>query len=173
MNLDEVTDFANKVGSEIARYAPRIILNPGRLLDDNFVIPKLKWFAVKYGNAGIEHVPDDKRGIYAFAVRIDNQVFPPHGYILYIGIAGRNSNRSLRERYREYLNTKKIMKRAHIARMIGNWHEVLQFTFAPVDDNVSSEDLQNLEIQLNSALIPPYSQQDMNADIRKLRRAWV
>lgn len=172
MNLDEIIDFANDVNREIASYASDIILNPDRLLADDFAIPRLNWYAVSYGEDELDLVPDDKRGIYAFAVRIDNQIFPPHGYILYIGIAGRNSNRSLRERYRDYLNPKKIIKRAGIARMIGNWHRVLQFIFAPVDDTVTTEDLQLLETQLNTALIPPYSVQDIDAEIRKLRRAW-
>ena len=60
-------------------------------------------------------------------------VLPPHEYILYIGIAGYNSQRSLRERYKDYLNAKKVIKRAKIARMIGTWHEVLRFFFAPVE----------------------------------------
>ena len=172
MNLDEVIDFANNVNREIASYAPGIVLNPARLLVSDFVVSSLNWHAVKYGLAEFHLVPDDKRGIYAFAVRIEGNIFPPHGYIMYIGIAGRDSNRSLRERYRDYLNKKKIMKRAKIARMIGNWHRVLQFIFAPVDDSVTTEDLQLLETQLNTALIPPFSGQDIDADVRTLRRAW-
>ena len=172
MNLDEIVDFANNVTEEVARYAPHIILNPDRLLADDFVISSLSWHAIKYGDAELDQVPDDKRGIYAFAVRVDNKVFPPHGYILYMGIAGRNSSRSLRERYRDYLNTKKVLKRPKIAWMIGNWGSVLQFIFAPVDDTVTTEDLQTLETQLNTAFIPPYSDQDMDAEVRTRRRAW-
>lgn len=70
---------------------------------------------------------------------------PPHGYILYIGIAGRNSDRSLQERYKDYLNTPKVVKRDRIARMIGNWHNILCFFYAPIEDGVSSEELQELE----------------------------
>ena len=172
MNLHEVTDFANNVTREITAYAPHIILNPARLLADDFAIPTLNWQAIKYGDAELDQVPNDKRGIYAFAVRIDSDILPPHGYILYIGIAGRNSDRSLRERYRDYLNQRKVLKRAGIARMIGTWHQVLQFVFAPVEDAVSTEDLQLLETQLNTALIPPYSEQDIDAEVRTLRRAW-
>ena len=118
-------------------------------------------------------VPDDKRGIYAFAVCQHNDVLPPHGYVLYIGIAGRDSDRPLRDRYRDYLNGKKIMKRKKIAFMIGNWHKVLRFFYAPVDDDLSSEDLQKLERQLNTALLPPYSNRDMDADVRGKRRAFT
>ena len=56
--------------------------------------------------------------------------------------------------------------------MMGNWRRVLQFVFAPVDDTVSTEDLQRLEIQLNTALIPPYSEKDIDAEVRAQRNAW-
>ena len=133
MDLTDVIDFAGRVSSEIVSYAPPIVLNPTRLQAHPFVVASLPWNSVNYGDAGLAQVPDDKRGIYAFAVRIEDDVFPPHGYILYIGIAGRNSNRSLRARYKDYLNPKKVLKRERIARMIGTWHPVLQFLFAPVD----------------------------------------
>ena len=172
MNLDEIIDFANDVNQEIARFAIHVVLSPERLLADDFVAPGLDWQAINYGTEDLELVPDDKRGIYAFAVRINSQILPPHGYILYMGIAGENSDRSLRERYRDYLSPQKIMRRAGIARMIGNWHQVLQFLFAPIDDTVTTEDLKQLENQLNTALIPPYSQRDIDAEVRTRRRAW-
>ena len=172
MDLTEIVDFADAVGMEIANYAPGFVLNPERLMSNNFVVPNLSWQAISYGHAGVDQVPDDKRGVYAFAVRVEGSVLPPHGYIMYIGIAGRDSERSLRARYRDYLNPKKVMKRKAIAKMIGSWHRVLQFIFAPVDDTVTSDDLQLLERQLNSALIPPYSQNDIEADLRAQRRAW-
>ena len=172
MNLDDLIDFANDLHADISRYERSFILNPARLQADNFAVANLDWQAIQYGPATEEQVPDDQRGIYAFAVRVESAVLPPHGYILYLGIAGRDSNRSLRERYQDYLNMNKVRKRVGIARMIADWHEVLQFIFAPVDDAFSSQDLQRLEIQLNTALIPPYSEQDIDADVRSRRRAW-
>ena len=172
MNFDDLIDFANEVHNDISRYERSFILNPARLLADDFYVANLDWQAIQYGRAGLEQVPDDRRGIYAFSVRVDSAILPPHGYILYLGIAGRNSHRSLRERYQDYLNLNKVRKRAGIARMIADWHAVLQFIFAPVDDNMTSEALQILETQLNTALIPPYSEQDIDADVRTRRRAW-
>jgi hypothetical protein len=172
MNLDDLIDFANQVNQDISRYWRPFILNPSRLLADDFVVHQLDWQAIRYGRAEIDKVPDDKRGVYAFAVRIESTVLPPHGYILYMGIAGDDSDRPLRERYQEYLNANKVKSRAGIARMIGDWHEVLQFIFAPVDDSMSTTDLRRLETQLNTALIPPYSEQDIDADVRARRRAF-
>ena len=172
MNLDDLIDFANKVNEDISRYWRPFVLNPSRLLADDFVLPHLDWHVIPYGRAEIRQVPKDRRGVYAFAVRIESTVLPPHGYILYMGIAGDDSDRPLRERYQDYLNPNKVKRRAGVARMIGDWHEVLQFMFAPVDDDMPTSDLQSLEIQLNTALIPPYSEQDIDADVRAHRRAF-
>ncbi len=132
----------------------------------------LAWDSVSYGEEELGRVPADKRGIYAFAISSTNYVLPPHGYVLYIGIAGRDSERPLRDRYKDYLNAKKVKKRARIARMIGTWHQVLRFYFAPIDDDVSSDDLQTLERQLNTALMPPFSEGDIDADIKQKRKAF-
>ena len=56
--------------------------------------------------------------------------------------------------------------------MIGAWHEVLRFFFAPVDDDFSSEDLRRLEMQLNTALLPPFSKRDIDADVKMKREAF-
>ena len=172
MNLDDLIDFANQVSQDISRYWRPFVLNPTRLQAEDFVVKNLEWHSIRYGHAEMDQVPDDRRGVYAFAVRIDSAVLPPHGYILYMGIAGDDSNRPLRERYREYLTPSKVKSRAGIARMIGDWHEVLQFIFAPVEDNMPTQDLQRLETQLNTALIPPYSEGDIDADVRARRRAF-
>lgn len=173
MNLDLPIDFANRASEEIGRFRISFTLSPSLIIANDYVVNQLSWSSVKYGEAEIQKIPDDKRGVYAFVVYQPSDVLPPHGYVLYIGIAGKDSNRTLRERYRDYLNSKKVMKRTKIAMMIGNWHEVLRFFYAPVDDALSSEDLQKLELQLNTALLPPYSDRDMVAEVREMRRAFV
>lgn len=172
MNLDGLVDFANEAASDIAKYQLSMVLNANSILADAHPIDALQWSSVKYGDDEVNQVPDDRRGIYAFAICRPSDVLPPHGYILYIGIAGRDSDRSLRARYKDYLNARKVIKRARIARMIGTWHPVLRFFYAPVDDNISSDDLQLLEEQLNSALLPPFSEGDLDAETKKKRRAY-
>lgn len=56
--------------------------------------------------------------------------------------------------------------------MIGNWHEVLRFFYAPISNNVTSEELEDLEKKLNSAFLPPFSEGDLDADIKRKRRAF-
>jgi hypothetical protein len=65
-----------------------------------------------------------------------------------------------------------VIKRARIARMIGNWHQVLKFFYAPIEDDVSSADLKKIEQQLNTALMPPFSEGDLEAGTRLKRRAF-
>ena len=169
---NEIVDFNDQVNKNIARFELRdVILNPEHLLNEHFAISRLEWSAIRFGKQDIEKVPNDKRGVYGFAIRVNSDILPPHGYILYIGIAGRNSDRPLRERYKEYLRPKQVIRRGGITRVM-NWRAVLQFIFAPVDDTVTTDDLQELETQINTALIPPFSEQDMDADIRQQRRAW-
>lgn len=173
MNLQSFVDFAEEAHDEIGKYRlDGMILSPDKMRFNEFCVRALEWQSIKYGDAEIEQVPDNRRGVYAFALSEQSAVLPPHGYILYIGIAGRKSNRSLRARYRDYLNEKKVKKRSRIARMIGTWHQVLRFYFVPVDDNFSPEDLEKLEEQLNTALMPPFSEGDLEAETKRKRRAF-
>ena len=172
MNLDSLIDFANEATTSIAKFTINVTLSPDTLTTGEHAIPSLTWHSIRYGVEELDQVPNDRRGVYAFAICHTSDVLPPHGYILYIGIAGRDSERPLRERYRDYLNEKKVRKRARIARMIGTWHPVLRFFYAPVGAEVSSEDLKTLEKQLNTALMPPFSVGDMDANTRQMRRAF-
>ena len=173
MNLNTLIDFANDATMEIAKFTISVTLSPDKMMATGHPVPALAWDSVSYGDEEAEKVPADKRGVYAFAICRNNDVLPPHGYVLYIGIAGRDSRRPLRDRYKDYLNEKKVMKRTRIARMIGTWHHVLRFYFAAVDDELSSDDLKTLEQQLNTALMPPFSVGDLEAETKHKRRAFT
>lgn len=172
MNVDSLIDFANEANERINKYSIKVTLSPDNLMVGNYGLDALNWDSISYGDEELEKVPNDKRGIYAFVICQNDSVLPSHGYVMYIGIAGRKSTRALRARYKDYLNQKKVLKRERIARMIGTWHEVLRFYFAPVEDNFSSEDLEDLEKRLNTALMPPLSEGDLDADTKRQRRAF-
>ncbi len=170
MDINSVVDFVNQAQDEIGKFKFDVILSPDKLQRNDYILDVLNWDSILYDDADeLEKVPNDKRGLYAFAICHPSEVLPPHGYILYIGIAGRNSDRPLRARYKDYLNATKVKKRARIARMIGTWNEVLRFYFAPIEDDVSTEDLQEIERQLNTALMPTFSEGDLEADVKKKR----
>ena len=172
MNFEELDDFVKEATDEIAKFKISFILSPPKMMADDYNIDVLNWDAINFGSEEQSKIPNNKRGIYAFGVIQESTILPPHGYILYVGIAGHNSERSLRDRYRDYLNVKKVMKRPKIARMISTWREVLKFYFAPVDVDFSSDDLRRLEGQLNTALMTPFSEKDLDANARIKRRAF-
>ena len=172
LNIQPLIDFANTTHNTFGRYQRPFALVPENLLAASYVVKCLNWSSIHYGDSEIEKIPDNKRGVYAFAIAQPGTILPPHGYILYIGMAGRDSTRSLRERYRDYLTPSKMAKRDGIRLMIGTWHAVLRFYFAAVDDEMSSDDLKRLEKQLNTALVPPYSEADIEAATRQKRRAF-
>lgn len=172
MDFTEIDNFASGAANAVARYKIEFILSTEQLSKDDYCVPDLTWNSIPYGDQEIDKVPNDKRGIYAFAVCKESNVLPSHCYVLYIGIAGRRSNRSLRARYRDYLNAKKILKRDRIAQMIGTWRPVLRFFFASVDEAMTGTELETLEKQLNAALLPPKAEGDLEAVIKRQRRAF-
>ncbi len=172
MKLDPLKDFADKVTQELRKYEIEFTLSPEKMKASGRGTRSLVWDSISYGSTEIEKVPNDKRGVYAFAVCQLSGVLPPHGYILYIGVAGRNSQRPLRERYKDYLYPSRIRRRPGISAMIGTWSEVLRFFFAPVDEGVSSDQLLTIEKQLINSLMPPFSVGDLAADVRFMKRAF-
>ncbi len=172
MDLSQVIDFVDQADKEVGKFRIDLSVSPQKLASSTYVLPSLGWQSVKYGPADLDQVPDDKRGIYAFVIEHPSPVLPPHGYVMYIGIAGRRSARSLKARYRDYLNPQKLMKRERIARMIANWQNVLRFYFAPVDKSITSDQLEEMEKQLNTAMLPPCSDGDLEADTKRKRRAF-
>jgi hypothetical protein len=166
-------DFANKGSEEISKFQLGFVLSPDRILTDDLGVGELDWESIKFGDVGVDKDSFDKRGIYAFVLKRRSLILPEHGYVLYIGIAGRRSTRTIRQRYSEYLNSKKVMKRPKIARMIGTWHSVLEFFFAPIDDDITSEQLELIEEKLNTALLPPFSTGDLEGEVRALRGAFT
>lgn len=172
LDLKKVFDFADEAYSQVGKYRETFTLSPEQLNKADFTLNALAWRSIPYGKEKIDEVPDDRRGIYAFSVRPSCDLCPPCGYVLYIGIAGRRSDRSLRARYKDYLQEGQILKRPKIARMIGTWHEVLHFFFSPVENEITSEDLEEMEKELNGALLPPCSDADIEADIKTKRRAF-
>ena len=166
--------FSDEVANQIAKYTRNFILSPERITNDEYILCSLNWDSVSFAvEQEINRIPDDKRGVYAFAICYQSEILPPHGYILYIGIAGENSERSLRERYRDYLRRSHIRKRPKIRFMIGTWSKVLRFFFAPVEGDVSTDNLKTLEKQLNTALMPPLAQRDLEADTKEKRSAFT
>ena len=174
LDLDRIRRQRDLAAEIVRNYTFEITLNTIRISTP--LVPRppaLNWQSIKFNvEEEINRIPDDRRGIYAFVISSDANPMPMHGYIMYIGIAGRDSNRSLRNRYRDYLSTQKVLERPKINTLIANWNSVLRFYFAPVDEDFPNEELKQLETKLNTAWMPPCVDGDIEATTRQMRRAF-
>ena len=171
-NLQAIRERVDLAARAIPKHKVSFTLNPEYMTTASYPVDELAWSSVRYGLDDADDVPDDQRGVYAFVIAHSDKVLPSHGYVMYVGIGGKNSNRTLRDRYDDYLNTRKVLKRDRITRMIGTWSDVLHFAYAPVPETVSSKQLIDLEKEINSALLPPFSKADLKAHIKKMQRMY-
>lgn len=164
-------DFPNNL-RDLKDYQQTVILDPTRWSTFAPPVP-LHWDAVRFEAANQTKVPKE-RGIYAFVVQFQDHAttplrFPIHGYVMYGGITGhRGPNRTLHDRYGDYLRDQSRPKRWPIYSMLNKWTGHLFFHFAPIAQGVA---LDELETQLNDAIIPPYVTNDFSAEVRPLVRA--
>lgn len=130
----------------------------------------LTWNSVKFEAGNRDQIPD-RRGIYAFTVMHANDHFPPHGFIMYIGITGaRARERTLHDRFYEYVREQQRNKRPRVHYMLSKYSENLYFNYATVDDE--HLDLEQLELDLNDAIIPPVVVKDFTAEVRAIVAAF-
>ena len=159
-------DFAAHSASQkdFGYYRQTFTLHPKQMADLKLPV-SLKWERTKFDKKNLDQVLA-KPGVYAFVISCDDPGLPPHGYVLYIGqTKGKKKPRTLRIRMKEYFKEEERPKRPRVYEMLNKWKGFLFFYFAPVDPAAAS--LLDVEAKLNDAMIPPYSQQDFSADIRK------
>jgi hypothetical protein len=133
------------------------------------VTTPLVWTQVKFNPNNRADVPQ-VRGVYAFVVRHENDHFPPHGFIMYIGITGgRSASRTLRLRFSDYLREKARNKRPRVHYMLNKYEHDLHFCYVPIENQ--DVDLIQLELDLNDSILPPVVEKDFTAEIRTLVRA--
>lgn len=171
MDFSSLIDIVDDADNELGKYRIEFILAPKKLEFANYAFQNIPWQSVKFSKNLINNVPDTHRGVYAFAINQTSAILPPHNYIVYIGIAGRNSDRSLRARYKDYFDERKLAKRGGLVmKMVARWQDYLTFYFWPIDDNITTQDLQLIEEQLNTALLPPFSTGDIAVETKKKKR---
>jgi hypothetical protein len=165
-------DFDSSL-KELTNFQQHFILSPAKWR--SFApSPQLVWKKLKFDPSLIGLVPE-ALGIYAFVLQFQNHDAPPnhlpsHGYVLYVGITGhRAPQRTLRDRYRDYLREKTRAKRRQLWVMLNRWPDDLYFHFAEVG---GATNLGQLETQLNDAILPPYVTNDFSPEVRALVRAF-
>lgn len=149
-------------------FGRQFVISPKQLKKFS-TVASLVWEKVEFTSANKASIPKT-RGIYAFVVEHNDFGLPPHGYVLYVGISGDTSKRTLQIRYGDYLRDKRINKRANIHYMLNKWDECLFFHYAAIVDKRIK--LSKLEKDMSDALQPPFSKKDFSAEIRQARKAF-
>jgi hypothetical protein len=122
-----VHDFVKQVDSLKADLRS-FLVSPKRWRTSRVTVA-LAWTFVSFSRLNRAHVPKDA-GAYAFIVRHVNDHFPAHGFIMYLGITGSAANeRTLYDRYSDYLREKKINKRPKVHYMLNKYANDLHFAY--------------------------------------------
>jgi hypothetical protein len=131
---------------------------------------KLNWTRVEFTPGNQSKIPE-ARGIYVFSVEYSPSKFPPHGYILYVGITGDgDSMGTLYKRYGHYLGHQRDKTgRPAIVYMLDNWKKNLVFYYTALPK--PTIDLANLEQKFLNAAIPPINKRDFDAGITGMKAA--
>ena len=173
LDMDRLRQQNDAAIAEIKGYEIKFILNTDKILNLDSSHNPLQWSSIRFGEHKEEaKLPKDKRGVYAFVISHLRDFLPQHGYIMYIGIAGRDSNRSLYARYKDYLTQSEVERRPSIRNMIMQWHSLLRFHFATVGNDVPPAELKALEKRLITAFLPPCCKDDIEADTAKMVAAF-
>lgn len=172
LDLTVLAEENDAAVASIKKYELRFILNTQKISDLDGSENPLTWKSIGFGKQEIDKVPDDREGVYAFVISDPRVFLPPHGYIMYIGLSGRDSFRSLHDRYSDYFKQSELKRRPRINRMIVQWHSLLRFHFAPVASDLPRAELKALEKRLITAFLPPCCRGDIEADTRKMMDAF-
>ena len=172
LDMAALTEQNDVALAQIKAHEIKFVLNTDAILALDSSEHPFHWNSIRFGKDEIQEVPNDQRGLYAFIIADQRTYLPPHGYIMYIGIAGRDSDRSLRARYEDYFKHSEIERRPAVRRMIVAWHSILRFHFAPVDDNVPPAKLKAMERRLITAFLPPCCKDDIEADTMEMMAAF-
>ena len=130
---------------------------------DNYPDPiPLNWECVKFEKDNRNQIPSGK-GIYAFFVEPRIANFPSHGYLMYIGQTGQDSNHNLRKRFSNYLSKSEGKKRRRIKFMLNTWESYLYFYYAEVDPDKIN--LKQLERILLDTFTPPFVKRGFSGKI--------
>ena len=129
----------------------------------------LDWQKTRFGDASHPSVPRE-RGIYAFTLELAPAKLPAHGYILYVGITGDDSDANLYKRFGQYLlSLKNEDGRPAVVYMMKNWSDHLFFNFVSIPNK--SINLAKIERAFINSIMPPVNKRDLEAKIGAAKAA--
>ena len=160
----DLIDFTKKYKAELHEFF--LDLKKWRAFKTRYT---LNWTKVRFDTGSHCSIPKE-RGIYTFTAELSPGKLPHHGYILYIGITGDDSEANLYKRYAQYLlNLKNEDGRPAVYYMLKNWSGDLFFNFVSLPDK--KIDLAKIEKSMLSAIIPPVNIRDLGATITSVKAA--
>ena len=122
----------------------------------------LNWKSVKFERENRTTIPETQ-GLYAFFIEPQVADFRNHGYLMYIGETGQDSDNNLRARFSEYFSYKSNYKRPHIHWLLNRWEGYLYFYYVEIPHNTMN--LNELETMLLDTFLPPYNLKDFSAEV--------
>ena len=129
------------------------------------------WTKIKYLNtqadafdANVEHIPNDKGGLYLFYVKCEI-VSGITEFPLYIGRAQYTQSQNLKKRVKEYFqHFRKNNERPKITRMFKYWATELYLAYITLEEN---EDIKDLEKQMINSLLLPMNTEIPDKEIKQ------
>lgn len=122
---------------------------------------ELTWRAFPFSEGALDQIPQDA-GVYAFCIEPDFGANLPTSYLIYIGM----TNRTFRERYREYLREEEF-GRARIRFYFNKYAGHIRYYCAALPEGIDAEDVEN---ELLKAYLPICNPQ-LPAEVRDVARA--
>jgi hypothetical protein len=130
----------------------RFVICPNLWEDYSAPTPPLEWKRVKFDQAGVKSLPNDKPGLYSFVVHPEIANHDAVSYLLYIG---ETTKQTIQKRCRDYLGEDKKKKpREHIRDMVKLWPNHLWIYYSEVAD---PKTILKLEEDLITAFTPPFN----------------
>ena len=167
MNETELHDFDQQVDVMSGHTWTRTVMWPQ--LWSEFKTPlhhEWNWNTVPFQRHCSDAVPDDRHGVYTFAIAPRVAQHPLLYLVTYVGKA---DCMTLQARFLSYFSEKKKLKeRSQMNRFLRRYDGFIMFSFCPVAD-VST--ISEIEDELINALIPPLCKQypsKVSAKVRAL-----
>jgi hypothetical protein len=135
--------------------------NAWKSFDINF---EINWREVDFNRKNSNCIPTES-GIYCFAIKNKIIGIPNNSYLMYIGVAGhkKGSTRTLKDRYKEYLNESQIKRRAHIYYFLKKWKGHITYYYSALNNN--AHNLLEIETKLCDAILPPITKRGYSSQV--------
>jgi hypothetical protein len=154
-------DLNFKEEAKISQHVKKFLLLPNFWSEPTNQLPiTLKWECQKFNEINLSKIPAS-RGIYAFVLVPEYNNFIETKYLFYTG----KTNRTLRKRYRDYLNEKagKGKPRKKVFKMLNQYNGHLYFYYSKI---TNPSDVDECEECMINTFVPQVNTQIPKAKVK-------